>query len=204
MRWLAFAVLLVLALDVRAGEVFLIPENNPKPIYPKALFRAGITGDVRVRFNVHADGSVSKVNILESDHPDLAEATRVAVTQWRFKPWPLDGDTLAEREVVAPISFRLDLDTPIHTNQWLKALRCRDLNESLVDFPEHAWVDAPVFDFTRAYLSNVFHITQLPNEKRLAWIAKLNKRVPIIVRECRNSPVRKYTSLLPEEVRKLL
>jgi protein TonB len=196
--------LLVVAVGVRAEEVFLIPENNPKPIYPQALLRAGITGDVRVGFAVNADGSVSKVSILQSDHPDLAEAVRVAIEQWRFKPWTVDGDKPAEQEVIAPMVFRLDLDTPIHTNQWLKQLRCRDLNEALVDFPEYAWVDSAVFGSTRAYLSNVFNKTQLQNEQRLALIAKLNKQVPKIVRDCRASPVRKYMSLLPEDIRKLL
>ena len=204
MRWFACVLLLVVSVGVRAEEVFLIPENNPKPIYPQALLRAGITGDVRVGFAVNADGSVSKVSILQSDHPDLAEAVRVAIEQWRFKPWTVDGDKPAEQEVIAPMVFRLDLDTPIHTNQWLKQLRCRDLNEALVDFPEYAWVDSTVFDFTRAYLSNVFNKTQLQNEQRLALIAKLNKRVPKIVRDCRASPVRKYMSLLPADIRELL
>ena len=204
MRWFACVLLLVVSVGVRAEEVFLIPENNPKPIYPQALLRAGITGDVRVGFAVNADGSVSKVRILQSDHPDLAEAVRVAIEQWRFKPWTVGGDKVAEQEVIAPMVFRLDLDTPIHTNQWLKQLRCRDLNEALVDFPEYAWVDSAVFGFTRAYLSNVFNKTQLQNEQRLALIAKLNKQVPKIVRDCRASPVRKYMSLLPEDIRKLL
>lgn len=204
MRWFTCVLLLVLSVGVRAEEVLLIPENNPKPIYPRALFRAGITGEVRVMFTANADGSVSKVNILQSDHPDLAEATRKAIAQWRFKPWTVEGEKPAEQVVTAPMVFRLDLDTPIHTNQWLKQLRCRDLNEALVDFPEYAWVDSKVFDYTRAYLSNVFHVTQLSNERRLEWIAKLNKRVPIIVRECRNNPARKYMSLLPAEIRKLL
>ena len=204
MRWFVCVLLLVVSVGVRAEEVFLIPENNPKPIYPQALLRAGITGDVRVGFAVNADGSVSKVRILQSDHPDLAEAVRVAIEQWRFKPWTVGGDKVAEQEVIAPMVFRLDLDTPIHTNQWLKQLRCRDLNEALVDFPEYAWVDSAVFGFTRAYLSNVFNKTQLQNEQRLALIAKLNKQVPKIVRDCRASPVRKYMSLLPEDIRKLL
>jgi TonB family protein len=204
MRWFACVLLLVVTIGVRAEEVFLVPENNPKPIYPRALFRAGITGEVRVRFTANADGSVSKVSILQSDHPDLAEAVRVAIEQWRFKPWTEDGDKPAEQEVIAPMVFRLDLDMPIHTNQWLKQLRCRDLNEALVDFPEYAWVDSKVFDYTRAYLSNVIYTTQLQNEQRLALIAKLNKRVPRIVRDCRASPVRKYMSLLPEDIRKLL
>jgi TonB family protein len=204
MRWLALVFLWLLTVDVWAGEVLLIPENNPKPIYPRELFRKGITGEVRLRFTVYADGSVNKLSILYSDHPDLAEASRQAVAQWRFKPWTVEGDKPSAQEVTAPMVFRLDHDVSIHANQWLKQLRCRDLNETLVDFPEYAWVDAAVFDYTRAYLSNVFNATQLQNEQRLALIAALNKRVPRIVRECRNSPVRKYMSLLPEDIRKLL
>ena len=204
MRWFACVLLLVVTVGVRAEEVFLVPENNPKPIYPRALSRAGITGEVRVRFTANADGSVSKVSILQSDHPDLAEATRKAIAQWRFKPWTVDGNKPAEQDVTAPMVFRLDLDTPIHTNQWLKQLRCRDLNEALVDFPEYTWVDSKVFDYTRAYLSNVIYTMQLQNEQRLALIAKLNAQVPKIVRDCRASPVRKYMSLLPEDIRKLL
>jgi TonB family protein len=204
MRWFAFVLLLGLSVDISAQEFFLIPENNPKPIYPRALLRAGITGDVRVEFTANADGSVSKVRIVQSDHPDLAEAARVAIEQWRFKPWTVDGDKPAKQEIIAPLVFRLDLDSPIHTNQWLKKLKCRDVNEQLLNVPESAWVDAAPFNYTRAYLSNVFHITQLPKEQRLVWIAKLNKRVPTIVRSCRNGPVLKYMSLLPEEIRKLL
>ena len=203
MRWLALVFLWLVTVDVWAGEVLLIPENNPKPIYPRELFRKGITGEVKVKFTVYSDGSVNNLSILYSDHPDLAEASSKAIEQWRFKPWTVEGDKPSEQEVTAPLVFRLDHDTPIHANLWLKQLRCRDLNETLVDFPEYAWVDAAVFDYTRAYLSNVFNTTQLQNEQRLALIAALNKRVPRIVRECRASPVRKYMSLLPEDMRKL-
>ena len=203
MRWLALVFLWLVTVDVWAGEVLLIPENNPKPIYPRELFRKGITGEVKVKFTVYSDGSVNNLSILYSDHPDLAEASSKAIEQWRFKPWTVEGDKPSEQEVTAPLVFRLDHDTPIHANLWLKQLRCRDLNETLVDFPEYAWVDAAVFDYTRAYLSNVFNATQLQNEQRLALIAALNKRVPRIVRECRASPVHKYMSLLPEDMRKL-
>ena len=139
----------------------MIPENNPKPIYPRELFRAGVTGEVRVRFTVYADGSVNKLSILQSNHPDLAEAARKAIAQWRFKPWTVEGGIPAEQEVTAPMVFRLDLDTPIHANQWLKQLRCRDVNEAMGDTPEYAWVDVAVFGYTRAYLSNVIYTDQL-------------------------------------------
>ena len=205
MRWVVCVVLLlVLSIESKAGEVFLIPENNPRPIYPPALQRSGVIGDVRVGFTVHADGSVSKVSILQSEHPDLAEATRVAIEQWRFKPWTVEGDRPAEQEVIAPMQFRYDSTLPIHTNQWLKDLKCRELNETSVRVAEYSWVDLAAFHHTRAYLSNAFSLATLSNERRLALIAKMNRKVPIIVRECLNSPTSRYVRFLPEEIRELL
>jgi protein TonB len=204
MRWFVLMVMWALSGEIVAVEVFLIPENNPRPVYPVALQRAGITGDVRVRFMVNADGSVSKVSILQSDHPDLAEATRVAIEQWRFKPWAVEDGRPAEQEVVAPMQFRFDSTIPLHTNQWLKELRCRDLNEVIVSAAEQSWVDSAAFHYTRAYLSNAFSTTTLSNERRLALIAKLNRTVPIIVRQCLNNPVSRYVRFLPEDIRKLL
>lgn len=203
-RFVYVVLLLVLSVESRAQEVFLIPEHNPKPVYPQALQRAGIIGDVRVSFIVHADGSVSKVNILKSDHPDLAEATRVAVAQWRFKPWTIEGDKPAEQEVIAPMIFGFDSTQPIHLNKWLKKLKCRDLNEITVKTPEHAWADTAAFYYTRAYLSNAFSTATLSNERRLALIAKMNRKVPLIVRECLNSPVSRFARFLPEDIRELL
>jgi TonB family protein len=196
--------MLAMSGEIRAGEVFLIPENNPKPIYPPALQRAGVIGDVRVSFVVYADGSVSNVKILQSDHPELAEATKVALAQWRFKPWTVEGDKPSEQEVIAPMIFSYDSSLPIHLNKWLKELKCRDLNEITVRTPESAWVDSFAFHYTRAYLTNAISAPTLTNERRLALIARLNRKVPIIVRECLNNPVSRYVRFLPQDIRKLL
>lgn len=204
MRWIVALLLLLVGGVVHAAGALLIPEDNPRPIYPLALSRAGITGEVKARFIVRADGSVSEISILKSDHPDLAEAVRVALAQWRFKPWAVEEDKPEKQEVVAPIVFRLDLDQPIHVNQQLKVLRCRTLTENLANIAEYSWIDSTVFAQTRAYLSNVFHKTQLPDAQRLAMIAKMNRQVETIVRACRESPTRKFISLLPTEIRELL
>ncbi|MEN5043229.1 energy transducer TonB [Pseudomonas koreensis] len=204
MRWF-FAVLLLMIFSLAlAAEGLLIPENNPMPIYPKVLSRAGVEGEVRVSFIVKADGSVSGINIVQSAHPDLAEVVKDAVTQWRFKPWTVAGERPAEQSVVAPIVFRLDLDQPIDINQWLRSVKCRVINDGFRNMPEHAWVDAEVFNYTRAYVSNVILKSQLADEQRLAIIAKMNRRVPMIVRGCREAPMRSYMSFLPGEVRELL
>lgn len=204
MRWLMLMLVWALSGEIQANEVFLIPEHNPKPVYPAALQRAGIVGDVRVRFTVSADGSVSKVSILKSAHPDLAEASRLAISEWRFKPWTVEGGKPAEQEVIAPMVFGFDWELPLHLNQWIKELRCRDLNEVIVHTAEQSWVDSAAFHYTRAYLSNAFSTTTLSPERRLALIAKLNRKVPIIVRQCLNNPVSRYVRYLPEEIRKML
>ncbi|MHC8356825.1 energy transducer TonB [Pseudomonas sp. LB3P81] len=202
MRWFACVLLLVLSVDVWADEVFLIPEKNPKPIYPTALSRAGIVGNVRVKFTANADGSVSKVRILQSDHPDLAEASKAAIEQWRFKPWTIEGEKPAEQEIIAPMIF--GLDAPNGINQWLKEVKCREVNQGLVSIAEYQWVDLPAFQYTRAYLSNGYFQKQMSSEQRLAMIARLNRRVPAIARQCLNNPAARYMRFLPEDIRKLI
>jgi len=124
MRWWVCVLLLVASLDARAGEVFLIPENNPKPVYPMALHRAGVTGMVRVSMTVKADGSVSNAVIAQSAHPELEEASLAAVNQWRFKPWTVSKDQPAQIIVVAPMEYRLDREHPFHVNKELERLKC--------------------------------------------------------------------------------
>lgn len=202
MRWLGLILMLCVASEGLAAEIFLVAEYSPKPIYPNALHRAGVTGDVRVSLTVHADGSVSKVRVLQSDHPGLADAAKEATEQWRFKPWTVDAEKLAVVELIAPIQFRLD--DPIDAHAWLKEVKCREINRSFVRFAEFNWVDLTAFRYTRAYLTNgVFH-HQWSNEERLALIAKLNRQAPYIARECLNSPNSRFKRFLPEEIRKLL
>ncbi|MHC8369159.1 energy transducer TonB [Pseudomonas sp. ZT5P21] len=204
MRWIVCVLFLVLSIEVRAGEVFLIPENNPKPIYPVALYREGVTGMLRVSFTAHADGSVSKVEASKDAHPELVEASRTAVSQWRYKPWEISRERPADIQVVAPMVFRLDDKLPIHANEQLKELKCGDVAKSALQIAHYSWVDLPVFNWTRSYLTHSLSPTQLPNEKRLALIAKLNKSVPSIVRRCNTHQATRYVHFLPEEIRELL
>lgn len=204
MRWFALIVLCVFSSCVRAGEVFLIPADNPKPTYPRALYRAGITGEVRVNLTVHADGSVSKLVVPEDARPELAEASRSAISRWRFQPWEISGDRPAQVQVVAPMVFRLDDSPPIHANEELKKLRCSDVSRVAQYFSDFSWVDLPVFNWTRSYLTHSISPTQFPEEKRLALIAKLNKSVPSIVRRCNRHPTSRYVRFLPQDIRELL
>lgn len=203
-RWFCGVLLILLSVDSLGEDDFLIPDYNPQPIYPPALQRAGITGDVRASLVVHADGSVSDVKILQSDQPDLAKATKVAITAWRFKPWAVEGEKPAEVEVIAPMVFQYDSSLPRHLNQWLNKLKCREFNEALVRTADHLWIDLPAFHYTRAYLSNTFSEAILTKERRLELIAKMNRQVPVIGRQCLNNPGARFSRYLPEGIRKLL
>ncbi|MHC8317172.1 energy transducer TonB [Pseudomonas sp. LB3P31] len=194
--------LVMVSFEAKGAEVFLIPEANPKPDYPKALSRAGIAGSVRVSFYANADGSVSDVKILQSDHPDLAEATKVAIAKWRFKPWVVEGDRPARQEVIAPMVF--GLEAPSGINAWLKELKCREVNEGLVRAAEQSWPDLPAFQYTRAYLSSGLLQVQMSNEERLGMIARLNRQVPVIARQCLNNPIARFARYLPQNIRELL
>jgi len=200
MRWWLFGLLLLVSADVRAGEVFLIPENNPRPVYPVELYRAGVIGMVRVSLTVQADGSVSKVVIAEDTHPGLGEASLATVSQWRFKPWRITDDQPAEVVVIAPMDYRLDREQPIHINKTLERLKCGDIGRAALNIADTSWVDLPVFRWTRSYLAHSLSPTQLPEEKRLALIARLNKSIPSIVRRCNTYPASRYVRFLPEEI----
>ncbi|MHC8307935.1 energy transducer TonB [Pseudomonas sp. PB3P13] len=204
MRWYGMVFLCVVFSGAQAGSVFLIPADNPKPIYPEELYRAGVTGQVRVSFSVHADGSVHTVAVPVNAHPGLAEAARSAVSQWRFQPWVITDEHPAQIEVVAPMVFRLDDTPPFHANESLKKLRCADVSRVARHYSEFSWVDLPVFSWTRSYLTHSIAPAQLPEERRLALIAKLNKSVSAIVRRCNQYPASRYAGLLPKEIRELL
>lgn len=204
MRWFAVFLVCVISSSVRAGEVFLIPADNPKPNYPRALYRAGIMGEVRVTLTVHADGSVSQVTVPEDALPELAEASRSAVSQWRFQPWEISSERPAQVEVVAPMVFRLDDTPPVHANETLKKVRCSDVSRGAQHYADYSWVDLPVFSWTRSYLTYSISSTMLPEERRLELIAKLNKEVPSIIRRCNTHPSSRFVRFLPREVRELL
>jgi len=205
MRWFVLAVLCAISNGVIAEAMFLIPAENPKPKYPKALYRAGITGDVRMSFTVHADGSVTKIVAIPGNaHAELVEASLVAVNRWRFKPWDVSSERPPEIEVVLPMSFRLDSEIPIHANEELKQLTCGDVSRESQHYSSDSWVDMVVFRYTRSYLSHSFASSQLSNEKRLALIAKLNESIPSIIRRCNTHSSTRYVHFLPEEIRRLL
>jgi protein TonB len=61
-----------------------------EPAYPPLARQARISGAVRLRAIISADGAVEQLNIL-SGHPLLIRAAADAVRQWRYRPTLLSG-----------------------------------------------------------------------------------------------------------------
>ncbi|HEY0286660.1 MAG TPA: energy transducer TonB [Pseudomonas sp.] len=72
---------------VQADEVNLEYQSKLRPKYPLALLKSGVSGKVRLEFNVHNDGSVTDIVALESNHREFANSAIYAASRWRFKPW---------------------------------------------------------------------------------------------------------------------
>lgn len=65
----------------------LIPISQIQPQYPRELAARGVEGWVSLRFEVHQDGSVGNVNVINgSPRGVFDQAARQAVQRWRYRP----------------------------------------------------------------------------------------------------------------------
>jgi TonB family protein len=83
--------------------------DQRKPIYPRAMVRYGITGQVVIDFIVDAEGKAQDVRAITSDNPAFDEPAIIAVREWKFKPGTKDGKPVAVHMQV-PVVFSLNGD----------------------------------------------------------------------------------------------
>lgn len=62
------------------------------PVYPSALRGGKLFSSALVHYDVHHNGSVSDIRIIERMDPKTANAVVSAVKRWRFKPWEVTED----------------------------------------------------------------------------------------------------------------
>ncbi len=210
MRYLLVALILSLSFMATAEEMTLIPVHTPKPTYPPELRSDRITGQTKIRFIVHADGSVSDVTAVESDHPQFAQYSIEAVSQWTFKPWTVTADAPSEAEVFAPMIFMLDspLPLPMDINATLLKTPCRTVNRQVARknflYPKQQLRDLRVFNVVIRYLSEGMVSSQLEPAQRTALINELLENLPTIVERCKANPKAAYADQLPASIRGLM
>jgi TonB family protein len=86
--------------------------SQQAPEYPWSLRLDGKKGEVLLDFIVDKEGSVSKVAVLKSSHPDFEAPAVEALLKWKFKPGMVDGHPVYTHMRV-PMLFQLN-STPYH------------------------------------------------------------------------------------------
>ncbi|HEY4185682.1 MAG TPA: TonB family protein [Polyangia bacterium] len=87
--------------------------TKPEPVfkqeieYTAAARAEGVEGRLKLRLTIAADGSVTKVDVLESVAPELDAAAVAAAKQWRFKPASACGKSVAGGTYVLVRRFEL-------------------------------------------------------------------------------------------------
>jgi TonB family protein len=82
-----------------------VVEHRVKPVYPGQARTLRLEGQVVLRATVTENGAVRDLKVL-SGHPMLARAAVDAVSQWRYRPYQLNGKPIAMQTNVT-IDFKL-------------------------------------------------------------------------------------------------
>jgi protein TonB len=84
------------------SEGLIIKRVQPK--YPRTALQAHAQGAVQIEATINKEGFVTRPKVL-SGEPVLARAALEAVSQWRYKPYYLDGAPV-EIQTQITINFR--------------------------------------------------------------------------------------------------
>jgi periplasmic protein TonB len=85
------------------AQGLLIRQVNPQ--YPQLARQARVEGRVILQATIGKDGSVQNLHLI-SGHPMLVQAAMDAVSQWRYKPYYLNGDPV-EVDTTINVNFTL-------------------------------------------------------------------------------------------------
>ena len=97
--WVATSAPLAWGQEAKAQESGRKAKSKVPPVYPELARRMNITGVVKVRVTVAANGTVKDATLV-GGHPVLAGAALDAAKKWRFEAGP--------EESVEIIEFRFD------------------------------------------------------------------------------------------------
>jgi periplasmic protein TonB len=78
--------------------------NRVEPVYPRPAILAGIQGEVKLHAVISREGRIMSLNVI-SGNPLLVQSARDAVSQWRYRPYFLNGQPV-EVETFITVNFR--------------------------------------------------------------------------------------------------
>ena len=77
------------------------------PLFPAEMRRAGITGEVNIRFIVDADGNVRDPDVISASNSEFEIAALQAISRWKFRPGRRNGHNVNTR-MTEEIGFELE------------------------------------------------------------------------------------------------
>ena len=80
--------------------------NRVEPMYPKPAALAGVQGAVKLHAIISRNGKIMSLSVI-SGPPLLVQAALDAVSQWRYRPYYLNGEAV-EVETFITVNFRKD------------------------------------------------------------------------------------------------
>jgi len=91
-------------------KVARMPEvkTKIKPVYPAALRKDEIEGEVLLKVSIDRSGNILKIAVVSSDHDLFTEAAVAAVKGWRFSPAVLADGTPTDVVIEVPVIFQLE------------------------------------------------------------------------------------------------
>jgi periplasmic protein TonB len=92
-------------LRVSQGVTQGLLTKRVQPVYPTQAMQMHIQGAVQVLATINKEGRISSVKILSGD-PILSRAAADAVSQWRYKPYFLNGEAV-EIQTQIVVNFKL-------------------------------------------------------------------------------------------------
>ncbi|MDR1010986.1 MAG: energy transducer TonB [Opitutaceae bacterium] len=76
------------------------------PVYPRAMEKSGLVGEVVMKFVVDKNGNVTNPVVVRSNNPGFEKAAIESVLKWKFKPGMKDGAPV-DTSMQIPITFEL-------------------------------------------------------------------------------------------------
>jgi len=77
--------------------------DRVEPVYPRPAILAGVQGDVKLHAIISRDGRIMSLSVV-SGNPMLVQAAQEAVSQWRYRPYYLNGQAI-EVETFITVKF---------------------------------------------------------------------------------------------------
>jgi TonB family protein len=80
--------------------------NSVYPVFPPALLQSGRGGEIDFSLTIDPDGRVTRVEVVNSQLPDLNALTTASLRRWTFKPVVVNGQAIPFRML---LTFRYDV-----------------------------------------------------------------------------------------------